>query len=162
MRKIYLDRTEFTGAISVFVEDAEIITAGTTIYSMSVDDRNEEYQRYANDYDIQFIFDDCIPHLEFYTVPHVDIMAKDSKGGFIGTVGQQCDLDSDAPMCYINKDLECFIIAENGAEFLSNIEIWQDNLKPYDKITCYRSKAEAVMELEFIDLSEIGIDEVDL
>lgn len=159
MRKVYLDRTELTGAICVFLKDTEIISAGTTIFSMSVDDRNEEYQRYANDYDIQFIFDDYIPYLEFYTVPQVDIMAKDSKGGFIGTVGQSCDLESDAPICYINKDLECFIISESGADFLSNIESWQDNLKPYDKITCYRSKAEAKMELEFIDLSEIGIDE---
>ena len=86
MRNIYIDRTEFTGAISVFSKDTEIISAGTTIYSMSVGDRNEEYQRYANDYDIQFIFDDYIPHLEFYTVPQVDIMAKDSRGGFIGTI----------------------------------------------------------------------------
>ena len=158
MRKIYLDRTEFTGAISVFLEDTEIITAGTTIYSMSVNDRNDEYQRYANDYDIHFIFDDCIPHLEFYTVPQVDIMAKDSRGGFIGTLGQPCNLESDATICYINKDLECFIISENGADFLSNIESWQMNLKPYDKISFYSSKAEAEMELEFIHLFEIGID----
>lgn len=158
MRNIYIDRTEFTGAISVFSKDTEIISAGTTIYSMSVNDRNDEYQRYANDYDIQFIFDDCIPQLEFYTVPHVDIMAKDSKGGFIGTIGQSCDLQSEASICYINKDLECFIISENGADFLSNIESWQNNLKPYDKITFYRSKAEVEMELEFIDLAEIGIN----
>lgn len=158
MRKVYLDRTKFTGAISVSSKDTEIISAGTTIYSMSVHDRNEEYQRYANLYDIKFLFDDAIPHIEFYTVPYVDIMAKDSKGGFIGTIGQSCDLESDAPICYINKNLECFIISENGADFLSNIKSWQGNLEPYDKITFYRSKAEAEMELEFIDLSQIGID----
>ena len=162
MRNIYIDRTEFTGAISVFSKDTEIISAGTTIYYMSVGDRNEEYQRYANDYDIQFIFDDYIPHLEFYTVPQVDIMAKDSRGGFIGTIGQSCDLESNAPICYINKDLECFIIAENGADFLSNIESWQNNLKPYNKIIFYRSKVEAEMKLEFIDLSDIGTDEINL
>jgi hypothetical protein len=153
MRKVYLDRTELTGAINVNLKDTEVIPAGTTIYPMNVYHKNEEYQKYANDYDIQFIFDDDIPHLEFYTVPYVDIMAKDSKGGFIGTVGQQCDLKSDAPICYINRHLECLIISENGEEFLSNIESWQDNLKPYDKITVYRSKVEAEMELEFIDLS---------
>lgn len=162
MRNIYLDRTQFTGAISVSSKDTEIILAGTTIYSMSVDDKNEEYQRYADDYDIQFIFDDYIPHLEFYTIPHVDIMAKDSRGGFIGTIGQSCDLESNAPICYINKDLECFIISESGTDFLSNIESWQNNLKPYDKITFYRSKVEAEMKLEFIDLSDIGIDEINL
>jgi hypothetical protein len=155
MRKIYLDRTAFSGAIVVNLEDTEIISAGTTINSMGVHHRNEEYQTYANEYDIQFIFDDDIPHLEFFTVPHVDIAAKDSKGGFVGIVYQQCDSESDAPICYINRDLECFIVSENVEDFLSNIGTWQDNMKPYDKITVYRSKAEAETELEFIDLSDI-------
>lgn len=155
MRKVYLDRTVLPGATIVNLEDTEIISAGTTVYSMGVHDRNEEYQRYANDYDIQFIFDDDNPRLEFFTVPQVDIMAHDSKGGFIGTVYQQCDSESDAPICYINRDLECFIISENVEDFLSNIGIWQDNMKSYDKITVYRSKAEAEAELEFIDLSDI-------
>lgn len=153
MRKIYLDRTAFSGAIAINIEDTEIISAGTTINSMGVHDRNEEYQTYANDYDIQFIFDDDIPHLEFFTVPHVDIMAKDSKGGFVGIVYRQCDSESDEPICYINGDLECFIIFENVEDFLSKLGTWQDNMKPYDKITVYRSKAEAETELEFIDLS---------
>ena len=153
MRKVYLDRTELIGAVGVNIEDTEVILAGTTIFPMSAQYKNEVYQKCASDYDIQFIFDDDIPHLEFFTVPHVDIMAKDSKGGFIGTVYQKCDSESDAPICYINRDLECFIISENEKEFLSNIGTWQNNLKPYDKITVYRSKAEAEMELEFIDLS---------
>ncbi|MGP4072910.1 hypothetical protein ACTWQB_10190 [Piscibacillus sp. B03] len=153
MRKVYLDRTEFIGAVGVDIEDTEVIIAGTTIFPMSAHDKNEEYQKCASDYDIQFIFDDDIPHIEFFTVPHVDIMAKDSKGGFIGTVYQQCDSESDAPICYINRDLECFIISENAEDFLSNIGTWQDNMKLYDEITVYRSKAEAEAELEFIDLS---------
>lgn len=155
MRKVYLDRSELTGAaINVELEDTEVIIAGTTIFPMSAHDKNEEYQKYASDYDIQFIFDDDIPHLEFFTVPHVDIMANDSKGGFIGTVYQQSDLESDArPICYINRDLECLIISENLNDFLSNVGTWQDDLKPYDKITIYRSKAEAGTKLEFINLS---------
>ncbi|WP_042148468.1 hypothetical protein [Paucisalibacillus sp. EB02] len=155
MRKVYLDRTELIGAIGVNIEETEVILAGTTIFPMSAQYKNEEYQKYASDYDIQFIFDDDIPHLEFFTVPHIDIMAKDSKGGFIGTVYQQCDSESDAPICYINRDLECFIISENEIDFLSNIGTWQDNMKPYNKITVYRSKAEAETELEFIDFSDI-------
>lgn len=155
MRKLYQDRTAFSGGIVVNLEDTEIISAGTTIHSMGVHNRNEEYQTYANDYDIQFIFDDDIPHLEFFTVPHVEIMAKDSKGGFVGLVYQQGVSENNAPICYINMDLECFIISENIEDFLSKIGTWQDNMKPYDKITIYRSKAEAETELEFIDLSDI-------
>lgn len=155
MRKVYVDRTELNGgAIFVNSKDTEFILAGTSIYSMSVYHKNEEYQKYADDYDIHFIFDDDIPHLEFYTVPYVEVIAKDSQGGFIGTVGQQCHVKRDAPFCYINRYLECLIISENEGDFLSNIGLWQDNLKPYDKITVYRSKAEAEMELEFIDLSD--------
>lgn len=153
MRKVYLDRTELTGAVFVNIEDTEVILAGTTIFPMSAHYKNEEYQKCASDYDIHFIFDDDILRLEFFTVPHIDIMAKDSKGGFIGPVYQQCDSESDAPICYINRDLECFIISENEKDFLSDIRTWQDNMKPYDKITVYRSKEEAEMELEFIDLS---------
>lgn len=153
MQRVYLDRTKLIGAINVNLKDTEVIPAGTTMFPMSVNHKNEEYQKYANDYDIHFIFDDDIPNLGFYTVPYVDIMAKDSKGGFIGTVGQQCDLKSDAPICYINRHFECLIISENGEGFLNNIQSWQDNMKPYDKITVYRSKTEAEMELEFIALS---------
>lgn len=124
MNKIHLDITEFdgTGTTSVGIKDTdignEIILAGTTINSMSTNNKNDEYQRYANDYDIQFIFDDCVPHLEFYTVPLVDIIAKDSEGGFIGSLGHHFDLEGNAPICYINRFLECFIVSDNVAHFL--------------------------------------------
>lgn len=155
MRKVYVDRTELNGgAIFANSKDTEFILAGTSIYSMGVYHKNEEYQKYADDYDIHFIFDDDIPHLRFFAVPYVEVIAKDSQGGFIATVGQQCDVKRDAPFIYINRYLECLIISKNEGDFLSNIGLWQDNLKPYDKITVYRSKAEAEMELEFLDLSD--------
>lgn len=47
----HLDRTALPGGLIVNLEDTEIISAVTTIYSMDVNNRNEEYQRYANDYD---------------------------------------------------------------------------------------------------------------
>jgi len=160
MRKAYLDITELTEkeAISIFVgDDTEIILAGTTIYSMDVN-LKKIIKKYADNYDIQFIFDDCIPNVEFYTIPQVDIMAIDSIGGYIGTIGQQCDIESDAPICYISSELECFIVAENGIDFLKNMESWKENLKFYDKVRFYLSKTEAEKELEFIDLPIIKID----
>ena len=150
MSKLYLDISELEGAAISFVgiEATEIILTGTIISSMSTMEKNDEYQRYADDYDIQFIFDDCVPSLEFYTVPLVDIVAKDSDGGLIGSLGQRFDLEGDSPICYINKELECFIVSENVTGFLINVESWKDNLMPYDKITFYPSKAEAERELE--------------
>ncbi len=125
MRKVYLDKTEINNYIGVFVKDAEVIPTGTTIYYMSTKYKNEEYQKYADNYDIHFIFDDDIPTLSFYTVPQVDILARDSEGGFIGTVGQQSDLESDAPICYINNHQECFLIAKTGKEFLNIKNSWK-------------------------------------
>ena len=155
MIKLYIDIAESNGAAISFVgvEDTEIILAGTTINSMGTSEKNNEYQRYVDDYDIQFIFDDCVPQLEFYTVPFVDIIAKDSEGGFIGSLGQQFDLEGDTPICYINRDLKCFIVSDNAINFLKNVGSWKDDLIPFDKITFYSSKVDAQKDLEFIDFS---------
>lgn len=155
MRKVYLDKTEINDCLGVFFKDAEVISAGATIYSMSTKDKNEAYQRYADDYDIHFIFDDNIPVLTFYTVPQVDILARDSEGGLIGTVGQRSDLESDAPICYINNHLECFLIAKTGKDFLKIANSWKHHLEPYNNIVFYSSRAEAKKKLEFIEIPKL-------
>ena len=40
-------------------------------------------------------------NVDFYAVPRVDIMAVDSRGGYIGTVGGLTDIESEFPICYI-------------------------------------------------------------
>lgn len=157
MGKVYIDirQLESSEAFFVGLEDKEIILAGRIINSMSINEKNYEYQRYADDYDIHFIFDDCIPDVEFYTVPILDIFSKDSDGGFIGSLGQQFDLKGDSPVCYVNRDIECFIVSENMKEFLKDIKCWKKNLKVYDKVIFYHSKEEAQEELDFFDLSSI-------
>ena len=151
MKKLYLDRTEVHDG--VFVKDAEIIPAGTTIYFMSVKDKNAEYERYADEYDIHFIFENNIPLIDFYTIPQVDIMATDSQGGFIGTIGQTTDLHGDAPICYIDKDRNCYLIAGNGKDFLKCAPMWRNSLKEYNGVTFYNSKSDAEKVVEFIDLN---------
>ena len=51
MKKMYLDVTEIDGCIGIFAKDVEIQNAGTTVYSMSVRHKNEEYQRYEKIYE---------------------------------------------------------------------------------------------------------------
>ena len=155
MKKLYLDRTEDSGCTGVFVKDAEIIPAGTTIYLMPVSDKNSEYQRYADEYDIHFIFDDDVPCVHFYTVPHIDIMALDSSGGYIGTLGQCCDLESDAPICYIDRERKCYLIAENGADFTEHVSDWKTRMKPYSDVVFYQSLEDAQRVLEFIDIKSL-------
>lgn len=161
MEKIYLDAVELKEReILRVITDGErkAVTAGTTISAMDVDFK-KDYQHYAENEDLHFIFEDFLPKPKFYTVPHVDIIAVDSVGGFVGSLGQTFVIEADAPICYINKELESFIVAENGRDFVKNIASWKKRLKPYDKITFYRSKAEAEKELRFMDLPKGRIDE---
>ena len=90
--------------------------------------KNENYQQYADEYDIHFIFDDNIPKLSFYTVPQVDVFATDSEGGLIVLVGSITDLESNSPICYINKNKKCFLIANDFKNFLERTDNWKSIL----------------------------------
>ena len=154
MNKLYLDvsKRENYPAISIGIKDTEVITSGSTVYHMDSNDKNETYQQYADEYDIHFIFYDDTIKLSFYTVPQVDVFATDREGGLIGTVGSFTDLQSDLPICYINKNKECFLVANSGKEFLETTKSWKNNLKPYNEVIFYESKLEAEKELRFINI----------
>lgn len=151
MDTMYLDMTD-NSCKGVFVKDIKIVPAGTTVYSMSVKDKNDEYDFFADKYDIHFIFDDSIPMIDFYSIPHIDIMATDSLGGFLGTLGEVSDLDSKARICYIDSNKNCFVIAQNFRELLSSPENWREKVRPCEEIVLYDSKEEAMKNHRFVDL----------
>jgi len=155
MRKVYLDTTQADMCISVYVNDAEVVLAGTTVNSMSVKHKNSEYQRFAEEYDIHFIFEDNIPKINFYTVPMVDIFAVDSAGGYIGSVGQSTDLQKDIQICYINGDKKCFLIAERGKDFIDNVHQWKEQLTPYTNVEFFETLEVAQEKYEFINRVEL-------
>lgn len=154
-RTLYLDVTEIEGCTSIWMKDTEIIPAGTTIYTMSVKDKSEEYDRFAKDYDIHFIFEDNIPVIDFYTIPRVDIFATDSKGGYIGTIGEMTDLEGNAPICYIDETKKCYLIAKAAKEFLGKVSKWKNELENYEHLQFYASKKEAMLENEFLCYEEM-------
>ncbi len=153
-KKVYLDMTEMKSCTSVWMKDAEIIPAGATVYSMPSKHKNEEYERFAREYDIHFIFDDNIPVIDFYTIPRVDIFATDSEGGYMGTVGQMTDLEGDAPICYIDRKRKCYLICKSGKDFLQKASSWKISMELYTEVEFYPSKAEAMNDNDFLDLSE--------
>jgi hypothetical protein len=155
MKKIYLDRLESKDAISVFIKNAEVIPAGATLYTMSVEYKNEDYQKYEDNYDLKFIFDNDIPQIDFYTVPRIDIFAQDSLGGLFGTIGEATDIDNNASICYINKNKECFSIADSLKAFLKVLESepdWRKNITPNNNVTFYKSREDAMKNLEFLEI----------
>lgn len=154
MRKLYLDRTENKACVSVFIRDAEVIPAGSTVYSMCVKDKNAEYQKYADEYDVRFIFDDDVPEIDFYTVPWIDLFARDSKGGFWGTLGTMTAFNENAPICYIDSEHRCFRAAESGHDFLKGLRENKIELKREDRVVFYKSLEDAEKELEFVKLNQ--------
>ncbi len=155
MKKVYLDRSKNIGAISIFMADAEVISAGTTIYSMSIKEKNKEYKRFATEYDIHFIFDDNIPEVAFYTVPQFDIMAIDSCGGFIGTIGGFTDMESNMPIGYIDKDKKCYLISNNSKDFMKRVADWKNHLSIYEDMMIFGDIEDAKRVLEFFDFQRL-------
>lgn len=124
MKKVYLDKSKKNMCISVFLKDVEVVLAGTKVSAMSVKHKNNEYKKFAEVYDIHFIFEDNVPKIDFYTIPKVDIFAIDSAGGYIGSFGQVTDLEADVPICYIDAEKKCYLIASNGKEWLEKSKKW--------------------------------------
>lgn len=154
MKKVYLDQTRLDGCVGVFIRDAEVIPAGTTLCAMSPKYRNGEYRRYAGEYDMHFLFTDALPEVDFYTVPQVDIFAADSRGGFLGALGGSFDRESR--ICYIDRERNCFLSSRNGGELLKDPKDWWATLSPCDCVAFFRFPEEARAEYEFLDLAALS------
>lgn len=155
MQKNYFDMSDNTGCIGFIATDVEVIPAGTTVYTMAIQDKNAEYQKYSNECDIHFVFEDNIPIIDFYTVPWVDVFAIDSLGGLLGTIGNRTDLDAAAPICYINKTGTCSLVADNLRNLLQLLvrgNKWKTIMTPYDGVVFYKSREEAQRALDFLSL----------
>lgn len=156
MKKVYYDMCDNNGCAAIMPREIEAVPAGTTLYPMRARSKNAEYQKYADIYDLRFVFNDDIPQINFYTVPHVDIFARDSLGGLFGTIGQTTGIAVVAPICYIRDGKECFLIANSLKIFIQMLESgqdWRTTMIPDHDITFFTSKADAERRFEFVGIS---------
>lgn len=142
---IYVDlkANDGAGAIGFFKSKGKVIFCGSEVYAMDKSEKSGEYETFAKENDIRFLFDDFIPEVPFYTVPYTSIAALTSDGGFIASVGKPFDLYDKMEIVYIAKNRKCFLITEDSTKFLSLASHWRDVLTPYDKIEFFDSKADA-------------------
>ncbi|WP_027398879.1 hypothetical protein [Anaerovorax odorimutans] len=136
---LYIDMEQlyrrFSGAPSLGVingagEEQKLVFTGKYILSMPVSDRQEKvYRVLAEEYDVRFIFDDEIPKLEFYPMPQIGVFAIDSLGGCFGSTNIEVDISvKDAPIYYVNNELQCYYLAPNMFTFIQLI-VFQPNWK---------------------------------
>lgn len=154
----YLDMTQVKGCFGVIPENGEtIVFTGVSVNSMPLSVKREEgeaYDDFARKYGIHFIFDDCIPEIDFYTVPKIEVAATDNNGGFIASVGEPFSLRDSVTLIYISADQKAYLITEDSSVFLSIASEWKEKLTPYDGITLYKSKEDARKEYPIIDLEQ--------
>lgn len=131
------------GAVGFFTSKGKVIFCGSEVYAMDKSEKSAEYEMFAKENDIHFLFDDFIPEIPFYTVPYTSVAALTSDGGFIASVGKPFDLYDKMEIVYITKDRKCFLITEDSTKFLSAAPHWREHLTPYDKIEFFDSKADA-------------------
>lgn len=154
----YLDMTQVKGCFGVIPENGEVIVlTGVSVNSMPLSVKQKEgeaYDDFARKYGIHFIFDDCIPEIDFYTVPKIEVAATDNVGGFIASVGEPFSLHVSVPLIYISAERKAYLITEDSREFLSIASKWKEKLTPYDGITLYKSKEDARKEYQIVDFEQ--------
>lgn len=154
----YMDMTKAKGCFGVIPENGEtIVFTGVSINSMPISVKRKEgklYADFAEKYGIHFIFDDDIPDINFYSVPRLDIGAKDDAGGFIASVIEPFSLSDPISLVYISQDMHCYLITKDATEFLSIVSEWKSRLVPFEGVMLYTSKEKAKQEYEIIDFEK--------
>ena len=154
----YLDMTQTAGCVAIIPENGEtVVLTGVSVYSMPLSVKRKEseiYDDFAQKYGIHFIFDDCIPEIDFYAIPKIEIAATDNDGGFIASVGESFSLRDSVPLVYISVDRKTYLITEDSSEFLSIASEWKKKLTPYDGIALYASKEDARKDYPIIDFEK--------
>lgn len=157
----YLDMTQVKGCFGVIPENGEVIVlTGVSVNSMPLTVKRKEgeaYDDFARKYGIHFIFDDCIPEIDFYTVPKIEVAATDNVGGFIASVGEPFSLHESVPLIYISAERRAYLITEDSSQFLSIASKWKEKLTPYDGVALYASKEDALKDYSIIDFEQTEV-----
>lgn len=160
----YVDISDMKGPLGIMSVDEDtpsLIPAGTRVESMSISEKKDPiYQRFADEYDIHFIFEDHLPSPDFFTLPVFYILATDSEDGFIGTIKDAFDIEKAIPLYYVSAQKEVFQLSHSSKEILEITKKWKEDLRPSDDLIIYTSKAEAEEELEFVEIPQIVFDDI--
>lgn len=153
MRTIYFDMGELNrfGALGLLSSEAKVLPAGTVIHTEQAKVRKElpQYQEMAKRAGVFFFFEDeDIPNAPFFTVPYMELVARDRDGGWYG----RAESIGDGVYC-VTPDGAVFLVSEGMERFSGRLlageevrELWE----PVPELRVYPSKAEAAREVELV------------
>lgn len=147
-KKLYYDLTDVKNCIGFFSSKMEIVPAGTAVSTMPLHYRNAEYQRFSEELDIHFFFGNDKPDIDFFTVPYLEIVARDSMGGYFALS------EEELPVWYLDRGKQCYFIAANLSAFRNLGADWRRNMVKSDEVMVFSSKEAAQEVLEFLEVDE--------
>lgn len=152
MKTVYYDMSDITaGAVGVFVRDAQVLPAGTTLCAAPVQEKAEPgYAEFARK-DVHFIFADDAPEIDFYAVPRVDVFAR-TTDGLLACLGESADVDSPAPIVLIDHQRNVYRAAKNMLDMLTSSN-WKDGICAESGVKLYADRVAAMADVEFVDIA---------
>ena len=158
MRTIYFDMGELNrfGALGLLSSEAKVLPAGTVIHTEQAKIRKElpQYQEMAKRAGVFFFFEDeDIPNAPFFTVPYMELVARDRDGRWYG----RAESIGDGVYC-VTPDGAVFLVSEGMERFSRRLlageevrELWEPALE----LTVYPSKEAAAQVVELVPLEEL-------
>ena len=158
MRTVYFDIGELDrfGALGFISSEAEILPAGTGIHTEQAGVRRElpRYQEMAERAGVFFFFEDeDVPNAPFFTVPYMELVARDRDGGWYG----RAESIGDGVYC-VTPDGAVFLVSEGMERFSGRLlageevrELWEPALE----LTVYPSKTAAAQVVELVPVEEL-------
>ena len=158
MRTIYFDMGELNrfGALGLLSSEAKVLPAGTVIHTEQAKVRKElpQYQEMAKRAGVFFFFEDeDVPNAPFFTVPYMELVARERDGGGYG----RAESIGDGFYC-VTPDGAVFLVSEGMERFSGRLlageevrELWEPALE----LTVYPSKTAAAQVVELVPGEEL-------
>lgn len=152
MEIVYVDAVE-NNSLGIFIKDKnkKVMFAGTIIRRLDNKEKNHEIIKNAKENHINYIFEDTIISVDFYSVPRLNIFAFDDTG-YYGVTGDSF-IQGNEPVYYVDHHRECFKYANNLRDFIENMGQQKDHLEKVTDISFYDSKEQAKQELNFLKIN---------
>ncbi len=109
--------------------------------------RKGAYTQQAQDSGVFFFFDDEGIEVELYTVPYMEVFARDDYGGYFTRRD-----GGDEGIYYIVAKRECFWFADSFQNFVELTAQWRKHLKNDRSVRVFASWEDAQREFEIVDL----------
>ncbi len=105
--------------------------------------------RLAQECDVHFWFDDEKTEKPFYTVPKTEVLAHDSRGGYVVV------REGAAPLYYISPGFSCHRIVSGGGNLTDMGSTWWKNMIPCEDVEVFPSRAAAEEKYRILTLQQL-------